>query len=132
MPNPTNPAYNDGSIPFGSRVETFYRGGKPGVGTSLGTYVFETNTPARPTNIIKRKDQNGAPNGSVGQQDFATLSGTVQLATSSSSPLEPGDMFADTFDSAIGSETFVITEVSSPESQSDYKKQSISCLKVYN
>ena len=130
--------YNNTSIPYGARTETFYRGATlasgPGSfsgGTSKGTYVCETVALNRPLVVIKRRDELGAPNGSVGVVDYVSGSFTVQLATTSSAPLQPGDTFNDTFDTSIGAEAFIITDIDQPEGQTEYKKQSVKFLKLY-
>jgi hypothetical protein len=123
----TTAAWNDGSIPYGVRLETFSRGV-----VSLGSYVCENLTLTRPTVAIRRKDELGGPNGSVGVPDFVTGTATVQLATSSSKILRPGDTFSDTFDSDLGSESFIVENVDQPEGQTDYKKVNIRFVKKYN
>jgi hypothetical protein len=106
--------------------------GTLGSGSSIGMYECETNTVTRPTNVIRRKDHTGAPTGSVGQPDFVTITGTLQLATTSSAPIQQGDYFSDTWDSAIGAETFIIESVTHPEEQLAYKKATFTAIKKYN
>ncbi len=119
--------YNDGAIPYGSRPETFSRGG-----VSLGAYVLENLSINRPGKIIKRYDELGGPNGSVGVPDFVNGSATAQEATSSAKPLRPGDQFTDTFDGDLGAETWFITDTDQPEGQNEYKKYHIKFIKKYN
>lgn len=119
--------YNDGTIPYGSRLETFTRGV-----SSLGSYVLENVTINRKSKIIKRMDELGAPNGSVGVYDFDEGSAVAQLATTSSTVLQRGDKFTDTFDAVTGAESWKITECDQPETQNDYKKISIKFIKLYN
>lgn len=118
--------YVDNSVPYGSRVLTVSR-----LGVSQGDYVAEQISLSRPANVIKRYDQVRNPNGAVGQEDFVTGSATLQLATSSSKQLRVGDTFPATFDDITGSETFWLTSVDQPESQGDYKKQSVQFQKKY-
>lgn len=119
--------YNDGNIPYGSRLETMNRGG-----SSLGSYVLENVTINRKSKIIKRMDELGGPNGSVGVPDFDEGSAVAQLATSSTTILQRGDKFTDTFDAVTGAETWIVTECDQPETQNDYKKQSLKFIKKYN
>jgi hypothetical protein len=130
------PAYNNTSIPYGARVDTFYRSPTIGTGAftggaNLGAYIAETVTLSRPAKVIERRDELGGPNGSVGVIDFVTGTATVQLATSATLQLRPGDCFNDTFDSSLGSEAFVVEEASQPEGQTEYKKQTIKFRKLY-
>lgn len=123
----TTPAWNDGSIPYGARLETFSRSA-----VSLGSYVCENISLNRPTNPIERRDETGGPNGSVGVPNFVTGSATVQLATTSSKQLRPGDTFTDTFDGDLGAENFIVESTDQPEGQTDYKKMNIRFRKKYN
>jgi hypothetical protein len=122
-----NPNWNDGTIPYGTRTEVVNRGGSP-----QGTYVFEQLQITRPTNVIRRKDQTGQPNGSVGQPDFVTGTATVQIPTSASNGILPGDTFTDTFDSSLSAETFILSEIGQPEEQTAYKKFTVQFIKRYN
>jgi hypothetical protein len=123
----SNPNWNDGAILYGSRQETIYNGA-----ASVGTYILENVSVTRPTNTLKRKDQTGAPLGSVGQPEFITLTATIQICVSATPPVQPGYTFTDTFDTAIGPETFIITETTQPEGQMEYKKQTLNAIKKYN
>lgn len=118
--------YVDNSVPYGSRTVTFSR-----AAVSLGSYVAEQISVNRPANVLKRKNEVGNPNGAVGQEDFVTGSATVQLADSTSKQLRVGDTFPAIFDTDLGSENYWITSADQPESQSDYKKQSVQFQKKY-
>lgn len=136
MPN----QYNDSSIPYGSRQVNFKRisaGGGSGQTTTFGTalasaVVMENISVSRKLREGSRYDEVGKPNGSWGVQDFAEGSAVAQLATGASSYLQEGDGFATTFDSVLGSESFVLTGVDTPEEQLGYKKQSLRFKKLYN
>lgn len=119
--------YNDGSIPYGARLETFSRSG-----SGIGSYVLENVTIKRKSKLISRYDELGAPDGSVGVFDFDEGSAVAQLATSGSTPLRRGDTFTDTFDAGTGAEKWFVTEVDQPESQNEYKKQSVNFRKAYH
>lgn len=138
MSLPNAPAYNDGSIPYGvttpagvvrawaiSRVVS-------GTPTVLGTYIVEASSLSRPANIVRRKNQVNEPTGSIGQNDFPTGTATVQIATTSASYLIPGDYFSDTFSTEIGAESFIVTHADQPETQADYKKQTLQFIKQYH
>ncbi len=119
--------FNDGAIPYGSRLVTMFR-----AAVNLGTYVLENVTVNRPSHMIKRYNQIRQPNGSVGIDDFVEASAVAQLATITSTLLRNGDTFSDTFDAALGAETFIVAGADQPESQGEYKKQSLKFIKKYN
>lgn len=123
----TNPQFNDGSIPYGSRTETFSRGG-----VSLGVYVLENVTITKPTKILKRMDQIGGPSGSVGVPEHPEGSATVQLATSATKILRAGDVFTDTFDADLGAETWIVHSPDQPETQDGIKKMGVKFIKKIN
>lgn len=130
--------YNDGSVPYGSRVEAVSRPATlPGGSNPRGTfsnvsYVFENITVNRPTFIIKRYDEARNPSASVGIDDFVEGSAVVQLATSSTKELAAGDTFSDTFDQGLGAENFIIHSVDQTLTQGDYRKQPIRFIKKLN
>lgn len=123
--------YDAGSMPRGSRSVEFFRGDDDDdyTGSSLGTYLLETDSPSRPTTMTERRGTKNEATDWAGSLDFDTLSGTAQLEDDSAAPLQPFDWFVDTFDTNIGPERWVITEVSQPEGQADAKKQTFTCRK---
>lgn len=125
--------YNNSSLPRGTRSEEFFRGvsNDDYTGASLGTYLLETDTPTRPSTITERRGTKNEATGWAASADFDTLTGTAQLATSTTKPLQRFDWFVDTFDSEIGTERWVITEVGQPEAQGDTRKQTFTARKDY-
>jgi hypothetical protein len=111
----TNPQFNDGALPYGSRVEVFNRVNGPGSTGVLGNYILENISISRPTTLIQRFDQIGGPTGSVGVPKHVTGSATSQLAATTTTFLRNGDWFSDTFDSSLGLEYFYIYDVEHPE-----------------
>lgn len=126
----TNPQFNDGAIPFGSRLETFNRlvGSPSG---SLGIYILENIAITRGTKLVQRQDQIGGPTGTVGIPMHVTGSATAQLATTTTTFLRNGDWFTDTFDTALGPEYFYIYNVKHDETQEGVWKQSFDFVKTY-
>ncbi|HYX48488.1 MAG TPA: hypothetical protein VE843_02010, partial [Ktedonobacteraceae bacterium] len=109
--------YDAGSMPRGSRSVEFFRAtdAAPAVWTSIGTYILEADAPSRPSTITERRGTKNEATDWAASIDFDTLSGTAQLADSNAKPLQRFDRFIDTFDSQIGAEAWVVTEVSQPE-----------------
>lgn len=121
----STPKYVDNQVPFGSRVESIKRGG--GVGTAVGTYIFDSISLDRPTKAIERTDEIGNPNGFGLVDGFATGSGTLQLATKAVPVPHTGDWFSDTFDesSAGSAEQWVIASVAQPFEKDGYRKVNV-------
>jgi hypothetical protein len=139
------PNYNDGSIPYGSRVVAFKRvatGGGSGATTTwsaltnAAAVVLENISVKRSGLVNKVYNEVKAPSKSYGVEDFAEGSAVAQLAkdpvTNTTVALEFGDAFTTTFDFSIGAESFVITSIDQGEEQGMYKKQSISFMKLIN
>jgi hypothetical protein len=135
--------YQDGAVPYGSRVVAFKRvnsGGGSGVAstwTALAnatTVVLENISVKRSGLVNKIYDELKKPSKSYGQEDFPDGSAVAQLAKdptgTTTVALQFGDAFTTTFDASIGAESFVITSVDQPEEQGSYKKQSISFMKL--
>ncbi|MEM6884780.1 MAG: hypothetical protein AAF571_07080 [Verrucomicrobiota bacterium] len=116
------PLQNDGSIPYGSRVITI----------NLVTYVADNIEVQRPTKEILRTDEVDEPSGAVTYADFVTGSATLQMATSSTAMPPLGQTFTETFDTTVGSETFIIKNVSQPFEKGGERKVSIEFRKAYN
>lgn len=113
---------NDGTVQYGSRVLTI----------NSVSYIAEQIEVRRPTVIIERRSELNAPNGQVQTDDFVTGTATLQLASGSIVIPENGLTFSTTFVTAIGAETFFLSEIGQPESQGDAKKVTISFRKKYN
>jgi hypothetical protein len=113
--------YNDGSAAYGSRVLTF---------STSGAMVAESVSVERPTKIIAVENEIGEPSKQVVIADFVTATATVQIA--SAVPPALGETFTTTVSTAIGAETFIVTNVSQPEEQAGLKKCTIQARKKIN
>ena len=127
----TNPQFNDGAIPYGSRIETFNRLNGPGPTGALGSYILEGIAITRGTKLIQRQDQIGGPTGTVGIPMHVTGSATAQLAATITVFLRNGDWFSDTFDATLGVEYFFIYNVKHDETQEGVWKQTFDFVKAY-
>ena len=116
------PAYNDGAIPYGSRIVTI----------DTVAYIAEDIEVTRPTSVIERRNELNEPSGQVLIQDFVTGSATLQLAATSTDIPDLGATFTMTIDSEIGAETFIISEIGQGENQGEAKKIRINFRKRYN
>lgn len=115
--------FNDGTVPFGSRVLTI----------NAVTYVAENFEVSEPTFKVERRDEINAPNGQYIGPDFINGSATLQLATSSTAIPALGDTFATKPRAAdVANTTFAISEVGIPEEQGAIKKVPIKFVKKYN
>ncbi len=125
--------YNNSGLPRGTRSVEFFRGTNDDdyTGASLGDYLLETDSPTRPSTKTERRGTKNEATGWAASVDFDTLTGTAQLATDDTQPLQRFDWFEATFDADIGVERWVITEVSQPEAQADTRKQTFTCSKDY-
>lgn len=118
-----SPAYNDGTVQYGSRILTI----------NAIAYVADNISVTRPTKAIDRTSEIGEPSGSVGVKDFETMSATVQIASGSTAePLIGNTTSAITFDATIGAETFFVTSVARAESKDAEKKFNLTFKKKYN
>lgn len=122
--------YNSNSIDYGSITAALVRGV-----TTLGTYVFESVTIERGSNVINRGDELNTDNGWAMTEPLSTPgSAVVQIPTNPRVPggaktPKPGDYFEYTFDNEIGEERFVITSVSAPREQNGYTKVNVNLLR---
>lgn len=115
---------NDGAVQYGSRVIT--------IPTSTGTaFVFDNVEVVRPTNVIEQTDELGEPSGQVLVAGFVTGSGVLQMQASVDAPVL-GEEFTETFDSTIGAEVFIVSNVSQPETKDGEKKCNIEFRLKYN
>ena len=121
-------------MPRGSRTVEFFRAtdATPGTSVSIGDFLLETSTPARPSTITERRGEKNEAGDWAASADFDTLSGTAQVATEGSDRIQRFDFFITTYDADIGEEKWVVTEVSAPEGQADAKKQTFSARKDYS
>jgi len=115
--------HNDGTIPYGSVELTI-----PTAGTA---YVARNVTVTRPTTKIEQKDELGEPIGFVLVPGFVTATANIQLDNGDTVPAL-GDVFTHTFDSEIGSESFVVSSVGTPLDAEGLKFVDISFDKKYN
>jgi hypothetical protein len=114
------PVFNDANVPFGSQIVT--------IGSS--PYVADGFTFSYPSAVAERFTETGAPGGQVIVDNFATGSGTLQLATTISAVPTVGATFTLTVQGAtIG---VVISEIGYTEANRDIKKVSINIRKRYN
>lgn len=118
--------YNDGNMPYGSRV--LYLSSSAGIG--IGAYVAEAFEVSRPTITVKRSNELGEPSGCVYIQDWVTGTSTVQLPTTSSQIPAPGWNFSTLLTGSA--ESFIIHQTGHPESNNSDKKVSISFTKKLN
>lgn len=116
--------YNPNTISYGSRVIDITRSS-----TSLITNgsVAENINIDRPTVSIDRKNEIGKPTGFILVE--APVTGTLTWQYTENKTPIPSDKFTETFDSVIGAETFVVTQVGTPLAQLDYFKTNISFRK---
>jgi hypothetical protein len=132
-------AFNDGIIPFGSRILSF--SSSAGVaydltGSAAKTYIAEAYETTRPTIAIRRSNEVGEPSAAVYIPDWITGTATLQLLNSASSYPLRGDRFATT--STVGNPTgsvlehFVVTQVGTPESNTTERKVGIQFSNVIN
>lgn len=117
--------YNDGVLPYGSRVLTITN---PGVGAVATTYIADNIQLTRPTTKIERRNELNEPTGKVTLRDFETGTATLQLATTSTVLPVLGATFSSTFGAA--SENFYITHIDQPEAKDQDKKVNITFDKV--
>ncbi len=116
------PAYNDGTVQYGSRVLTI----------NAVAYAADNININRPTKAVDRTNQLGEPSGSVGIADFVTGSATLQLAADATAEPTNGLTFTVTFDAGIGAETFYLSSVSRAEVKDGEKKINVTFKKKYN
>lgn len=109
-------SWNDGSIPFGAPILT--------IGSV--TYICESFSESRPTNIIERHNEVNEPSGSVGIANFVTFTAVLQKAASSTAAPALGATFT------YGAYDFYVTEVSAPLEQGGAAKFNISGRRKYN
>ena len=118
---------NDGSVQYGSRVLS------TGAAGSTVNYVAENLTINRPSKTIERTNEVDNPNGQVTYPTFVTGSATLQLADATTPEPQIGTTFNPiTLDTAIGAETFYISEVGRVEAQGAEKKLNVTLRKKIN
>jgi|SRR5579871_2755600 len=118
--------YNDGAVPYGDRKEIIMRGA-----TTVGNFVLENITVNRKSRKISQYDEIGGPRKRAYIADFDEGNAVLEIDTNGVLP-QRGDTFTDTFDTSVGPEKFVISEVGQPESQFEAKKANITFDKTYN
>ena len=112
MPAATTSFATASNLPFGTRSLTIGVAGTAGVGGSV--YITEGYNPQAPTNVVKRMNAVGEPNGARMVAQERSGSSKIQLATTASTIPAPGYEFTDVDDGVIYCITSVIKE-ESPE-----------------
>jgi hypothetical protein len=115
----TSSAYGDHpQVPYGSRLLSI--DGK--------YYIAESFDVSRPSTVIERVNEVGEPHGQVIIGGFITGTATLQMPTSSLIP-NIGDTFQATGSGSVV-ETFIISELSTPEASATDKKVNITFRKL--
>lgn len=114
------PVYNDGAIPFGSRILAINS-------VNFAAEDFNINEPMQ--EIQRRNVVTNAPAGFVITDDFVDGTATLQLANAQTAPLR-GDSFITPIRGANAN--CVVSQVGTPESQGTDKKVSINWKLKYN
>jgi len=104
------PYLTSATLPYGART----------VAIDSTTYIANNFSISQSLNVIERTTELGAPNGAVGIQQARTGSAQLQLATTSTSYPDAGDVFT------VDSTGYFITEVSRPEEAQGFKVVDIS------
>ena len=130
--------YSGSSMPTGTRTLDFYRPTDP---TQVATtssnstkiasaVIFEDLDITEDATTIMRRGIKGEPTDKKLIAGNKTMTGTAQLATSTSVVLQPGDFCADSFEidsngAATANEQYFVTRASTPEKAEDARKQSL-------
>lgn len=112
--------YNDGNVPYGTQVVTM----------NSVTYVGESLEPTLPTEIVDRKNHINEPSGQVIIRAKRTLTGTLQLANTTTVLPPLGTTFNTTHQNVAYA--WILTEVSPPEEQDGAKKVRFSAVEKIN
>jgi hypothetical protein len=113
---------NDSSFAYGSRVLTI----------DSVAYVAENCVVNRGSKTIEQTNEIDEPTRQVSYRTFVVGSATLQLASTATVIPEQGDEFSTTWVTAIGSETFYLTDIDQPESKGDAKFVNVSWRKKLN
>jgi hypothetical protein len=108
--------YNDNAIQYGSRNEILKRGQTTPVlvGAGSGLFYVENISIQRPVQLTEQPNQIGGPNGFVMVNKQEKGSCLVQCGPAANKRPLNGDWFEDTLDPQIGTERFVLHDVSNP------------------
>jgi len=130
--------YSGSSMPVGTRTLDFYRPVDPTIvattasnSTKIATAViFEDLDITEDATTVMRRGIKGEPTDKKLLAGNKTMTGTAQLATSSSVTLQPGDFCSDSFEidangAATANEQYFITRASAPERAEDARKQNL-------
>jgi hypothetical protein len=120
----SEPFYNDGDLPFGSRVLSITNPVESGTPAAV-EYVAETYNVNNPSQIKERRGVKGEPTGSLGVRDFVTGSATVQLETDETPLVQLGATFTE------DDVDYVVTDAPEAEQAGEIKKQQIQFRKKY-
>ena len=114
----------DGTQAYGTRTLT------------IGGVAYKVNniSVTRPSTEAEDENTDGTPNRRRETRGRATLTGELQLATSSTAYPKFGDTFSATFDAQYGSETFVLKPVPYGETNAagDIRVVAIEATEVIN
>ena len=126
-------------MPTGSRTLDIYRPtnpeivSTPGVNSTkiLTAVIFEDFNISEDAATIKRRGTLGEPTDKKLIAGDKTCSGTAQMATNTTTNIQPGDFVCDSFEvdangAATATEQYFFTKVSAPEKAEDARKQSVS------
>jgi hypothetical protein len=129
--------FSDGSIPFGTRHIDVYSPIAAGVnGTpssyaaapKKGTYVCEGFSPDDPSRVVRQYNEVNQPQAAFATDDFQTASTVVQVSDVTK-PIAKYDAFTIKQDGST-STSWWATNVSTPESQGEYRKQNVTWQKL--
>jgi hypothetical protein len=129
--------FSDGAIPFGTRKIDVYPATAPGANgqassyagaVKKGTYTCEALSPDRPARVVRQYSEVNQPQGAFATDDFDTVSTTVQVSDVTK-PIARYDGFTVKLDNNTV-ESWWATNVSTPEQQGEYRKQTVNWQKL--
>jgi hypothetical protein len=111
---------NDGNVPYASFIVTV---------ASVG-YVAENLNPSRPSTIIERRNQLGAPSGQVIIPDFETATMTLQRPTTSTDLPSIGASATIPSGAGLGSGTWYASDVGAAYDAGEVQKFNVTVRKA--
>jgi hypothetical protein len=130
--------YSGSSMPTGTRTLDIYRPVDPTlVATAvvnstkiLTAVVFEDLDITEDANTIMRRGTKGEPTDKKLIAGDKNMTGTAQMATNTSTNIQPGDFVVDSFEvdaagAATATEQYFVTRAGSPEKAEDARKQAL-------
>lgn len=120
-------SYNDNAVQYGSITADIKKNALGGpyttaAATAVGTFVLENVTLNRPSKVVERSNEVGAPNGWAAQNAQVGGSCVVQMGAAGTNWPRNGNWFEHTFDTEIGVERFVLLDCGQPFEQQGYYK----------